>query len=300
MDNQPIVRDSHFQKLWIGSQGLRTGWAILLFLMIDAAVLIVIGHVAYLLHRPMVFHREMTASELIVFELSLLFAALVATKVLSLIDKRSWLDYGLGAPHRLVLLGRGIFWGVAMMSAMMAILTLSHGMKIEYSGESVLSLIKSGLLWAIAFALVALAEETTCRGYAFFRLAAGANAILAAIIMSLFFGAAHLSNHGETVTGIAQVAMFGLVCCLAVWRTGSLWWVYGMHAAWDWSESFLFGAADSGLVIPSHVFTSHSIGPAWLSGGSVGPEGSLLVFPVLALLAFVIMRTLPRSKHRLV
>lgn len=114
--------------------------------------------------------------------------------------------------------------------------------------------------------------------------------VVAAALTSLAFGLSHVSNRNENIAGIVPVVIYGLVACLAIWRTGSLWWALGEHAMWDWSESFLFGAADSGLTAHDTLFKSHAIGPVWLSGGTVGPEASVLVFPALAALAYVAWR----------
>jgi hypothetical protein len=45
----------------------------------------------------------------------------------------------------------------------------------------------------------------------------------------------------------------------------------------------------SGNMMKGHLLTTHSSGPTWLSGGSAGPEGSLMVLPLLALMAIWIM-----------
>lgn len=289
------------KAIWAGPHGLRSGWAILLFILTNIAVIVVVGHIAYVLHHPLPFRSQMvtvTASTQIVIEAILCFAVLAATTVMSFIDKRSWLDYGLRASRGAGHLATGALWGVVGMSIMMAMLMLFHGARIEFSADSPLVLLQSGLLWAVAFMLVGLTEEMTFRGYAFFKLTQGIGPVAGTLVMSLLFGLAHMGNHGETIVGILQVVAFGLICCLAVWRTGSLWWVIGFHAAWDWSESFLFGTADSGRVASGHWLTTHATGPAWLSGGSVGPEGSLLVFPILALLTVVILRTLPNTRNQ--
>jgi hypothetical protein len=46
--------------------------------------------------------------------------------------------------------------------------------------------------------------------------------------------------------------------------------------AFDWGETYFYAVADSGQVLPGHLLNSSSSGPALLSGGTVGPEGSLL------------------------
>ena len=46
--------------------------------------------------------------------------------------------------------------------------------------------------------------------------------------------------------------------CYAVWKTGSLWWGFGFHAAWDWGETYLFGTADSGMPANGNLLISGS------------------------------------------
>ena len=95
---------------------------------------------------------------------------------------------------------------------------------------------------------------------------------------------AHTGNNGEHWVGIFAAAFIGFVFCVSVWVTGSAWWAIGCHAAWDWAETYFYGTADSGFVAPGHLFTSSPAGnPLW-SGGTVGPEGSLLIIPVVLLI----------------
>jgi len=69
---------------------------------------------------------------------------------------------------------------------------------------------------------------------------------------------------------------FGLLACFLLRRTGNLWMPSGLHLAFDWGETYFYGVADSGQTLPGHLLNSTSSGPTWLSGGTVGPEGSLL------------------------
>jgi hypothetical protein len=55
-----------------------------------------------------------------------------------------------------------------------------------------------------------------------------------------------------------------------------------MHAAWDWGETFFYSVPNSGIVAPGHLFNSTLSGPKWLSGGTIGPEGSVMAFAVMA------------------
>jgi len=74
------------------------------------------------------------------------------------------------------------------------------------------------------------------------------------------------------------------VFCVSVKVTGSAWWAIGCHAAWDWGETFFYGTADSGFKAQGHYLTTTPAGATLWSGGMDGPEGSVLVVPVVLLL----------------
>jgi hypothetical protein len=109
----------------------------------------------------------------------------------------------------------------------------------------------------------------------------------------------HHTNAGESPIGLLSAGLVSIVFCLSLWRTGSLWWAIGFHAAWDWSESFLYGVSDSGVLIQNHLFNTHPDGRPIFSGGLTGPEGSVFVLLILALTAAVILLTLPDTRHNL-
>ena len=54
--------------------------------------------------------------------------------------------------------------------------------------------------------------------------------------------------------------------------------------AWDWAETYFYGTADSGMVAKGHMLSSAPSGNHLWSGGADGPEGSLLILAILALL----------------
>ena len=83
----------------------------------------------------------------------------------------------------------------------------------------------------------------------------------------------------------------GMVFVVALWRTGSLWWALGFHMSWDWAQSFLYGVPDSGGLMQGRLFATHAVGNPLLSGGTVGPEGSVLIIPVLCLVLVVLLFT---------
>ena len=119
----------------------------------------------------------------------------------------------------------------------------------------------------------------------------------AAWLTSTFFGYIHTFNKGETWIGIFSAAAIGFVFCVSVRLTGSAWWAIGFHASWDWAQTFFYGTADSGLMPKGHYLASSPAGTALWSGGSDGPEGSLLILPALVLILLALVLVYGRPKQ---
>jgi len=109
------------------------------------------------------------------------------------------------------------------------------------------------------------------------------------------FGAVHIPNPGENALGILQVVVIGLVFSLTIRRTGNLWFAVGFHGAWDWAETFFYGTPDSGLLGVGRFLNTSVQGPDWLTGGSAGPEGSVVALVVLLLCALLIHFRFPKA-----
>lgn len=120
----------------------------------------------------------------------------------------------------------------------------------------------------------------------------------AAWATSTLFGFVHIGNNGENWVGIFSAAAIGFIFCLSVWVTGSAWWAIGCHAAWDWAETFFYGTADSGLVARGHFLSTAPAGNVFWSGGTDGPEGSILILAILVL--FILALLLIYSRRRAV
>ena len=72
-----------------------------------------------------------------------------------------------------------------------------------------------------------------------------------------------------------------------------MWFPIGLHASWDWAETYFYGVPDSGLLAKGHLYSATFRGARWLTGGSVGPEGSYLCLVVLLLAALGIHLLFP-------
>jgi membrane protease YdiL (CAAX protease family) len=123
----------------------------------------------------------------------------------------------------------------------------------------------------------------------FVKKAASSGFWYATWVTSTFFAFGHTGNNGENWIGIFAAGAIGAVFCVSVRLTGSAWWAIGCHAAWDWAETYFYGTADSGFVAKGHLLTTSPAGPAFWSGGTDGPEGSVLVLGAVLLILLVLL-----------
>lgn len=271
--------------IFVGSGGIRAGWSIAIFFAIVAIEAGTIYAIVHGMHAHIDRKGEIPPITMLATEASFVIAIAIPTFILSRIEKRSFLSYGYQGPSKLSRLLWGALVGLAAMCALIGAMALFHFIVFDERQLNGATVLVNALIWGIVFLLVGIAEESLTRGYLLFTLSRGLNFFWASVILSVLFGAIHSQNPGESPLGLVAAALVGFVFCFSIWLTGSLYWAIGMHAAWDWTQSYMFGVADSGLRMQEHLLQTHSSGNVWLSGGTTGPEGSVLVLVVLALIA---------------
>jgi uncharacterized protein len=284
--------------VFIGSSGIRAGWRFAMFVAINAAILLAIVLAMRIAHIALPIPKHVVYPSAALGELVMLLVAIFAAYVMARIERRPFAVYGL--PWRKAAFARtagGFLAGFAMISLVLLGMYGFHGFRITGIATHGVDLFLAALLWTTGALLIGMDEEFTTRGYAQFTLATGMGFWPAAIVLSLVFGALHIHNSGETPAGIAQVVVFALFMCIVLYRSGNLWLPIGIHAGWDWGESFFYGVPDSGLMAWHPFLTSSFSGPAWLSGGDAGPEGSVLSLVVLLIAAFIAYRAPSASNH---
>jgi uncharacterized protein len=220
----------------------------------------------------------------------------LATWLVARMQKRPLDDYGI--PPRQALGWRfweGWIWGFGMLSVLLSPLWIAGHFRIDAVNLTGGAIALYALGWGVVFLCVGVAEEFMFRGYLLYVVARRAGFWRASVALSIGFAAAHLGNSGENVLGILQVFGTGLLFCFMIRRTGNLWFALGYHAAWDWAETFFYGTADSGLLGVGRYLTSSTQGPNWITGGSVGPEGSVIALIVLGLCVLLIHLRFPRA-----
>jgi membrane protease YdiL (CAAX protease family) len=134
--------------------------------------------------------------------------------------------------------------------------------------------------------LIALAQELLFRGW-LPRALAPLGFWPAAALGGLAFAAIHLGRAGETPAGLRGLFIFSLLAAAAVRRTGTLWWAVGFHMAWNLTQDIALGLPDAGEAAAAGWLAARPQGPAWLTGGSAGPEGGAPA-QLLMLAAFLV------------
>jgi CAAX protease family protein len=273
---------------------LRAGWRLAIFLLFfflfaSAGIFLTVA-----LHMPRITSGDLPPISLLLQEGVELIAALAATAIMGLLEGRAFGGYGLpGARAFGARFWQGAVWGIAMIAGIILLIRVFGGFSFGELALRGAALWRYALLWGVVFLCVGLFEEFLFRGYAQFTLATGMGFWPAATTLSAMFGALHLGNRGEDKIGAFSVFVIGMFFCLTLRRIGSLWFAVGMHAAFDWGETYLFSVPNSGLVARGHLLNSSFHGPAWLTGGTVGPEGSVMAFVVIALAAVLLARVYP-------
>jgi len=295
----PAAQQSRLYWILYGPKGLRAVWRIVLFILLVFALnqgLRLIKPLTRFIHSVSV-KNELTPLSVLLSEGLSVVLVLAAAAIMTLIDKRTFADYGL--PWNQAFGKR--FWqglpiGFGMLSILLGSIWALHGFSLDGLAVSGAAAAKYGLIWAVAFFFVGVFEDFTFRGYLQAALGDGIGFWPAAILLALLFGGAHLSNSGEAIFGAVMAASFGLVSAFSLWRTGNLWLSFAMHASWDWGETYFYGTPDSGMTATGHLFNASFHGAKWLTGGTVGPEGSWLVFPTLVLWALAIHFLIPAKR----
>ena len=312
----PPAPPSALRKIFIGKDGLRAGWSLLIFIALFAAMIFCANVIGHKLHPPAPKTAK-TAAEisarphLFIAEAIPFLVTLLVTWIMSKIERRPNSVYGLGGSRKFPHFLAGLAWGVTCLSLLVLTLLKTGLLVIDSRLLFGSDILRYGAIWLLSFLLVGLLEEYLSRGYLQYTLTRGLAGLYqwafktrhsaalgfwtSAVIISILFGLGHSNNPGESPIGLLSAGLASMVFCLSLWRTGSLWWAIGFHTSWDWAQSFLYGVADSGTMVQHRLLATHPVGKPILSGGATGPEGSIFILAILALVSLIIFFTLPRA-----
>jgi membrane protease YdiL (CAAX protease family) len=257
--------DSTTKRIFIGPNGLRAGWRLLIFMTIVVAMSKVAGMIITRFFPAALDPTQLTPMRIIAPDLLVCFILAVAAWIMSKIEGRRLGQYGLPRSEALRKNFRvGLLIGLlATSSTVLAIFAL-HGVRFTGAAIHGTAMLTAAAAWGLAFLLSGLAEEFLFRGYTQFTLTTGMGFWPSAFLLSGLFGLVHGTNGGETVLGDLSVVSFGLLLCLFLRRTGDLWCAVGFHLGYDWGQTFLYGVPNSGLLPSQNLLNASFGGPRWL------------------------------------
>jgi membrane protease YdiL (CAAX protease family) len=183
----------------------------------------------------------------------------------------------------------GLGLGVGLGLLVLALITALGG--LEWSGEegTGVGYLRAGASSLWLFALPAAAEEALFRGYLLQAMAEAWGALWALVATSVLFACFHLFNPNVSGVGVGNILVAGLFLGAVYLKTASLWWATGTHLGWNWAHGFLGDVPVSGLDPVNAPFLSTTPeGAEWISGGTFGPEGSVMTTGVLALVTLAV------------
>jgi len=290
---------------WVfwGPNGMRAMWRLAIFIGIVMGLRLGISGILHALHlvKPRSPITDLSVGTVFLQDGLGLLCVLGATLIMGAFEKRSLADYGLPVRGAFgIRFFEGVVWGFVAEAATIVVLFFTGN--VTFRGFSLTggSALRYALLWAVAFLLTGFFEELLFRGYPQFTLATGIGFWPAALVVSGLFWLGHMSNPGETWVGGVSVALFALAVCISLRLTGSLWFAIGMHAAGDWCETYFFGVPDSGMPANGHLLNTVFSGSKWMTGGTVGPEGSVVELVIVSTVAgLLFLRFRKREQKRL-
>ncbi|HWF07086.1 MAG TPA: CPBP family intramembrane glutamic endopeptidase [Bryobacteraceae bacterium] len=219
----------------------------------------------------------------------LVTASVLGALAMAIFESRRLSDLGLywrAGTARNLLTGLAIGAGGAALLIAAPLLTgIAHFEPVADIGFSP----RAGLFMVALLFCGAAGEEIAFRGFPLQFMMRGYGNWPSILGIGILFGLLHGFNPGATPLSMANTAGFGVLFGMALLRSHDLWLPIGLHFGWNATLPFL-GVELSGFTIQVVGYRLvWKAGNLW-SGGSYGPEASLLASMVLVILFVVVWR----------
>jgi membrane protease YdiL (CAAX protease family) len=192
-------------------------------------------------------------------------------------------------------IGLGTLIGVGWCAAVIINIAFLGGYRVDGFGSA------AGPVGLFGFmAAAAVTEELLFRGILFRIVEERTGTWIALTLTGLLFGLSHLFNPHASLWGAIAIAIeAGATLAAAYAATRTLWVPIGLHFGWNFALAGIFGAEVSGNGETEGLLNGVTSGPALLTGGQFGPEGSpyTVVFGVVLTIVFL---WLARRRGRMV
>ncbi|HFH9915418.1 TPA: lysostaphin resistance A-like protein [Streptococcus suis] len=244
---------------------------------ITALVLMAVAEtVGYFAFMPLFF--IFIDNAFVTLSLELLAFAFISLAIIlwaRFVEKSPWLGLGIRKKGALkdFLLGWGI--GAAMLITCVLLMWGFGAIQVT-SFQFSANLVGEFLILVLAWSIQGTTEELLTRGWMFSSLAAKHNIPVGILVSSLFFTFLHLGNNGISLIPLLDLTLFAILACLVMLKTGNIWVISGIHAAWNCFQGNVFAFPVSGTQAGQAFIAVETSGPDWLSGGAFGVEGSII------------------------
>jgi uncharacterized protein len=222
----------------------------------------------------------------------LVAAAASGALMMALFESRRLSDLGLhwnrsGGLNLLMGTATGIA-GAALLILPPVMLGMAHFERAADADVAGVSL-RAGLFTVAMLFCGAAGEEIAFRGFPLQILMRGYGKWVSLCGMGAVFGLMHYFNPGITALALVNTAGFGILFGIALLRSHDLWLPIGIHFGWNATLPFL-GVTLSGFTIRVTEYQLiWKAGFLW-SGGTYGPEASLLASFVLLVLTVAVWK----------
>jgi membrane protease YdiL (CAAX protease family) len=198
----------------------------------------------------------------------------------------------LAAERRWSGLGRGALLGFGLFCTVLLLVLVFGGLDDVSWGSFAGFLGIAGMMSGVA-----VMEEVLFRGVLFRILEERVGTVISLVVSSLLFGATHLVNVNATPWGALSIGLTGgAMLASAYVVTRSLWFPIGLHFAWNFTHAGLFGIAVSGSNdVPNGLLHTTLSGPSVVTGGTFGPEASLMALLVCLVPTVLLLRKAART-----
>ena len=221
------------------------------------------------------------------FHWSALIAAIVATAgAVGLWDHGRW-RLGIAAPPRAIVVESICGLLVAALLIGAADLLIIVATPLQHSPGTGFPVRE----FFLVFLPASVHEELVFRGYPFQRLWRWHKGFAVAA-MSLLFAMLHAANAAVTELALLNIFLGGILLSLAYALFERLWFPTALHLGWNLMSGPVLGYGVSGYAPEATLLKVSGSGPAMLTGGAFGIEGSVIltaveIVAVLALLFFI-------------
>lgn len=283
---------------------LKAGWRILIFLILFW-ILAALSLVIKPLFGDITKGEYLNNYSLVIVGILSVAATISVYISRKYLDKKSFISLGLTRNKQTI---RDLFFGF-LLSGIMAglfMLLLSSFNLVEINGLNIgkndtvlqndfsfinfMKIVSVGSLsiLLIEHILVGYWEELVFRGYILQNMVDGMGFKIAVIISCVIYGLIHAANPNATLLSSSIIVLFGFLRIYGYSLTKMLWLSMGMHIGWNFFQGPIFGFAASGHKKTTLLDIYLISDKEWLTGGEFGPEGSVLIIPII-LIALLVM-----------